>query len=870
MRAPLRRRSTALLLCLGLLAAGCTSDGSDGGEDDGATTTTAAGGPDVTVLGEEGDHEATIRRTEGGVPHITAATLADVSFGQGWASGEDRTCDLADQVLKVEGERARWLGAGDDDANITSDVAWRAIGIAEVAAKDWTEASDEVVELITAYTEGWNAHLAEVGAEELGEWCAGEPWVRALEPVQVYTYARSIALQASSGAVADMLPTAQPPAATKPAGLRGEAPTPAAEPTPTSIPAIEPVTASNGWAVGADRSTSGGGMLVGNPHFPWEGELRFWEVHLTVPGEVDIYGVQLSGLPGVGIGFTEEFGWTHTVSAGNRFTAYRLELEPGSPTTYRYGDETREITATETTIEVLGDDGEITEETHELWRSHYGPMLDFPGYAWSDTTAVTFRDGNIDDDEFVDQYLQMMQADDLDAFIDVHREVSGVPLFNTIATSADGRAWYGDTATVPKLSDEAIAAYEASLTADPIVGLAADAGAVLLDGSDPLFEWEEVPGARDPGLVPFAEMPVQERTDYLFNANDSFWLAHAQEPLDGDYSPLHGRQGTARSPRTRENAVVLDDASPEGASGEDGTFTLDELADASLLNRGYTASALREEVVARCTDAPSVAVGAVTDDDGDELLPASTVGIREACRVLAGWDGIYDLDRSGPVVWRELMAQFSADDLTEAGALWAEPFDADDPVGTPRGLAPAPATGPDPVLVNLARAVQVLEAADVAVDVPLGDVQVADRNGTLVPIQGGNSRDGTTNVVGWGEGWTILDPALDVTRAPVAGTGLARFTDAPAPDGDGEEVDPGEPSAAQYRVNNGTSFLFALAYGPEGPQAKAFLTYSDTADRDAEDYTAATDAFANKVWRDVAFTEGAVAAGTLSAERVRG
>ena len=25
-------------------------------------------------------------------------------------------------------------------------------------------------------------------------------------------------------------------------------------------------------------------MLVGNPHFPWEGELRLWESHVTVPG----------------------------------------------------------------------------------------------------------------------------------------------------------------------------------------------------------------------------------------------------------------------------------------------------------------------------------------------------------------------------------------------------------------------------------------------------------------------------------------------------------------------------------------------------------------------------------------------------------
>ena len=82
-------------------------------------------------------------------------------------------------------------------------------------------------------------------------------------------------------------------------------------------------------------------MLLANPHFPWEQELRFWEVQLTIPGQSNIYGVQLSGLPGVGIGFTDSFAWTHTVSAGNRFTAYTLDLVPGSPTTYKYDDEPR-------------------------------------------------------------------------------------------------------------------------------------------------------------------------------------------------------------------------------------------------------------------------------------------------------------------------------------------------------------------------------------------------------------------------------------------------------------------------------------------------------------------------------------------------
>jgi acyl-homoserine-lactone acylase len=104
--------------------------------------------------------------------------------------------------------------------------------------------------------------------------------------------------------------------------------------------------ASNGWAVGRDAVEGGqGGVLVANPHFPWEGELRFWEVHLTVPGELDIYGANLTGVPGIGIGFTENFAWTHTVSAGSRFTAYTLTLDPTDPTSYLVDGETVAMTS---------------------------------------------------------------------------------------------------------------------------------------------------------------------------------------------------------------------------------------------------------------------------------------------------------------------------------------------------------------------------------------------------------------------------------------------------------------------------------------------------------------------------------------------
>jgi acyl-homoserine-lactone acylase len=647
--------------------------------------------------------------------------------------------------------------------------------------------------------------------------------------------------------VVDFIAGAQPPASA-PAGPDAVVAAAAA-----SRPLAEQA-ASNGWAIGADRSADGGGLLVANPHFPWEGERRFWEVHLTVPGEVDIYGAQLSGLPGVGIGFTDEFAWTHTVSAGNRFTAYRLQLVPGAPTTYRYGDEQREMTSTDITVEVLRPDGTLEPATRTMWSSHYGPMLDLPGVGWTAEAALSFRDANLDNEEFVDQYLGMLAADDFDEFVAVHERVQGVPLFNTIAVSKDGRAWYADTSATPNLSDEAIAAYEESLETDGLVAIAAELGAVLLDGSDPRFEWVEANGARDPGLVPYDDMPRVERDDYVFNANDSFWLPHADKVLDGDYSPLHGRQRTARTPRTRENAVVLGDRSGDGPAGDDGVFTLRELADAALQNRGYTSRALLDDVVARCDPAASVDVPELPAEGDRSGLPAATVDVTAACDVLANWDGVYDLDRRGPLIWREMLGQLEAAELREDGRLWAEPFDPKRPVETPGGLAAPPADASDPVLELLGRAVQVLGAAGVPVDATLGKVQFALRNGTRVPIHGGNNFDGTTNIVGYTSP-SILDPALEETEREfvAANSQLARVA-----------------GHTGYLVNNGTSFLLAVGFTDDGPRARVFLDYSNTEDRTNPNYLEATQRFSAKDWRTAAWTDAQIDAEGTATKTVRG
>jgi acyl-homoserine-lactone acylase len=177
-------------------------------------------------------------------------------------------------------------------------------------------------------------------------------------------------------------------------------------------------------------------------------------------------------------------------------------------------------------------------------------------------------------------------------------------------------------------------------------------------------------------------------------------------------------------------------------------------------------------------------------------------------------------------------------------------------VDTPAGLAPAPSGGaPDPLLVDLARAVQSLEAVGFAADATLGEVQFALRDGERIPIHGGNARDGTTNVVGWGTEPSVLDPTLLGTEREtlVPGSSLAQVG--------------GE---SGYPINNGTSFLMALSFTDDGPRARVFLTYGETEDRSSRLYTEATEAFSDKEWRDVAFTDAEIEADLVETVRVRG
>lgn len=757
-------------------------------------------------------YSAVIRRTSYGIPHITGSSLANVMFGQGWAYAEDRFCDLDDQVIKVRSQRAKWFGPGAGGANIATDLGYREIDIMGLAAAQLARLSTKESQVLEGYVAGFNGYLAKVGAGHVPGWCAGAPWITPITDVDVLAYQRDVALLASGQNFLAAMAVAAPPGSA--AATVGGAVVAQGVRAALAQRAGDGAPGSNGWALGSQKSTTGKGALVANPHFPWQGNLRFWESQLTVPNQLNVYGGSLGGVPGVQIGFTDKVAWTHTIAAGARYTFYSLRLVPGSPTRYLVDGVPEAMTSKTVTIQVNYGSGPV-DYTTTLYQSRYGPIIDLssidPSLGWTASSALTYRDANIDNDRIMRQWLDIAQAPDVAGIRDALARDQGIPWVNTIAADSAGHAWYADGSQTPDLS----AASRAEWASNPLG---------ILDGSTSANAWVAAPGARSPGLIPFGAQPQMLRDDYVFNANDSHWLANTDQLLVG-YSPLQGAEGTPQTVRTRQNVALLSGGFP-GTVDPSGRFSLSGLGTAILSDTTFTSDQLTSAVVTACRARGSTPV----------VVDGAAVNISAGCSALAAWDRRFDVTSSGAVLWRETIASVLdqyPDALTTAGPLWGVGFDPADPGHTPRG-APA---DPTALLQAMARAVVRLRGLGYAPDVPLRAVQYTVKNSAHIPVPGAGESVGIANAVYFEDDTNTSQEPRMSGGTPLPGTDL---------------------TTAGYVVNYGTSFLATVQYTGSGPQARGLLTFGESGDPSSPHYSDQTRLFTTKTLRPMLFDDTAI------------
>jgi acyl-homoserine-lactone acylase len=130
---------------------------------------------------------------------------------------------------------------------------------------------------------------------------------------------------------------------------------------------------------------------------------------------------------------------------------------------------------------------------------------------------------------------------------------------------------------------------------------------ILLDGSDSTFEWVNDRRAGNPGIVPAELAPQLERSDYVFNANDSYWMSHARVPLSG-FSPCTAANGRCARCDADERAAARRRVAHR-AVGRGWTVLTDEVWKAVFSNRSMSVELLRDALVERCVATSAVTVG---------------------------------------------------------------------------------------------------------------------------------------------------------------------------------------------------------------------------------------------------------------------
>ena len=659
---------------------------------------------------------ADIRRTSYGVPHIRASDERGLGVGMGYAYAQDNLCLLANEIVTVNGERARFFGPDqatlEERNNLASDVFFNWLNTPEAVAAFWKAQTPEMQQRIEGYVAGYNRYLKDKGAPAQCQ----AAWVRPLVVQDLVKLTRRLLVEGGIGQFAEALVGAAPPQAT--ASVQ-----PGAKAVARAAANQQRFTldrGSNAVAVGRDRSFNGRGMLLANPHFPWVGGMRFYEMHLTIPGQLDVMGAALPGLPVVNIGFNQHVAWTHTVDTSKHFTLYRLTLDPKDSTRYMLDGKSIPLDKKAVTVQVKQADGSLKGVTHNVYSSQFGPVVQWPGKLdWDSHYAFSLRDANLGNDRVLQQWYAMNRAGSLKELQTSVHTLQGIPWVNTLAADDQGQSLYMNLSVVPNVS-----AAKLAQCSDPRAGLQM----IMLDGAHSACAWDIDPRAAQAGIFPADQLPQLQRTDYVQHSNDSAWLANPKAPLTG-FSPVISQDNIGLGPRARFAIQRLQslDKHPIGVA---------DLQNMVMGNEVYLASQVMPDLLTFCA----------------KHLGADAAALQPLCSSLKNWDQRANLDSGvGLVHFINLMQH-----LQQVPDAWRVAFDPAHPLTTPTGLA-----------IDRAPVAKALREAMLASSAEVdklglsrwGDIQVSGQT----PIHGGPQELGIYNAM-----QTV--PRADGKREVVSGT----------------------------------------------------------------------------------------------------
>lgn len=392
----------------------------------------------------------TIQRDQWGVPRIQARDRHDLFLAQGFVHAQDRLWQMELNRRAAHGTLSAVFGSSTLDVDRLS----RALGFTRLALGTWHKMKRPSQADVEAYCQGVNAFL-ESGQPLPLEFQLlrhqPEPW----QPLDSIAFARLQMWALTEGSAAELVTAqliekfgqqrasellphypAQSPV-TLPLGIEvngwGE-----------SVAFLGKYTAngagrgSNGWVIGAERSSTGHAILSNDMHLPLQTPSLWHYQHLVSADGFDVSGFTQPGLPYVLIGHNRHIAWGATLSFIDCEDFFVERLHPNDPTRYEFAGEWRQAELFTERIAVRGRAAHV----EEVVCTHHGPIIPHFQLAGAANRALALASTALRPELEVDGFGLLNVAGDWEGFVTAVAHIPAPSLNLLYADSADNIGYW--------------------------------------------------------------------------------------------------------------------------------------------------------------------------------------------------------------------------------------------------------------------------------------------------------------------------------------------------------------------------------------------------------------------------------------------
>jgi penicillin amidase len=435
--------------------------------------------------------KATVTRDALGVPHITAASIEDALFLQGFVTAQDRLWQMDALRRLAAGRLAEIVGP----QGLDSDREARRFRLERLAEDHARSLSPQDRAALAAYARGVNffirTHRHRLPLEftllhyDPRPWRVADSILLGLQMFRTLTKTWRREIQKSA-----ML----------------------AEGDPTKVNFLFPVRmdaetqpGSNSWVLAGSRTASGRPLLANDPHLEYSIPSIWFMVHLRAPA-LEVAGVSIPGVPSVILGHNDRIAWGMTNLGFDVQDLYIEKLDPRTGR-YLYRGQLEQARLERELISVKG----APPLEFSVWVTRHGPIL-----AEHRNQFLALRWVAAESSGFEWPFVDLNRAHNWQEFTAALSHFPG-PAQNFLYADSDGNIGYHAAGKLPirKTYD----------------------GDVPIDGSSGNYEWQ--------GYIPFDQLPqaYNPPSGLLVTANQNPFPPNFPYRVNGNFAaPYRARQ----------------------------------------------------------------------------------------------------------------------------------------------------------------------------------------------------------------------------------------------------------------------------------------------------------------------------------------